>query len=328
MSAQPQGVSVPTQAQERRFPLVVHARRELADGVIGLTLTSPEDHDLPVWEAGAHIDLLLADDLVRQYSLCGDPTDRHAYQVAILREPKSRGGSSYLHDSVKPGVVIDVRGPRNHFELVDADDYLFIAGGIGVTPILAMIRTVEAAGRRWRLAYGGRSRSSMAFGDELPGNGTQVQILPQDEVGLLPLADLLSTVNDSTAVYCCGPEPLLNAVETECTRQSVAQLHVERFAPKPLTGDHPNTSFEVSLARSGQTLSIGPDESILDVIERSGVPIDSSCRDGTCATCEVGVLEGVPDHRDSVLSPAEQEACTTMMVCVSRCRGARLVLDL
>jgi ferredoxin-NADP reductase len=224
---------------------------------------------------------------------------------------------------------VRVRGPRNHFTLVDAPRYLFLAGGIGITPILPMVAAAEAAGADWRLVYGGRTRASMAFRDRLeerhPG---RVDVRPQDETGLLDLASLLDEPAEGTAVYCCGPEPLLAAVEERCAAWPAGALHLERFAPKAGADDGPREAFEVELAQSGTTLTVPADRSILEVVEEAGVGILSSCREGTCGTCETGVLEGVPDHRDSVLTSEEQAENDAMMICVSRSCSARLVLDL
>ncbi len=253
-------------------------------------------------------------------------------QVAVLREQDGRGGSAHVHDVLAEGDPVHVRGPRNHFPLAPAGRYVFIAGGIGITPILPMLAAAEAAGADWHLVYGGRTRSSMAFRDRLeklyPG---KVAVLPMDEVGLLDLPTILAAPGSDAAdvaVYCCGPEALLAAVEQECARWPHGALHVERFAPKAGVTDGPRASFEVELAQSGTTLTVPADRSILDVVEESGLQVLSSCQEGTCGTCETGVLDGVPDHRDSVLTDDEQAANDTMMICVSRSCSARLVLDL
>lgn len=302
---------------------VVLLRKEvLAEGVIRLTLGHPAGEPLPEWRPGAHVDLLLGPGLERQYSLCGDPADRSALQVAVLREPESRGGSRFVHEELAERGRLRIRGPRNHFTLVDAPRYLFIAGGIGITPILPMVAEVDARGVDWRLVYGGRTRASMAFLEELSSRfPDRVSVRPQDETGLLDLDGLLSGEAQDTAVYCCGPEPLLLAVEAR--RPGV---RVERFAPKEVTGV--NFVFEVELARSGMTLAVPPDKSILEVAEDAGIPALSSCQEGTCGTCETPVLEGLVDHRDSILTDEEQAENDTMMICVSRARGTKLVLDL
>lgn len=304
--------------------LVVERRESAADGVLALTLRHPLGEELPAWEPGAHIDVVLGPDLERQYSLCGDPADRSAWRVAVLREPDGRGGSAYVHGQLAEGNKVRVRGPRNHFALRPAPRYRFIAGGIGITPILPMLAAAEAAGAEWTLLYGGRTRDSMAFTEELGRYGDRVTIAPQDETGLLDLGSVLDDLPDGTLVYCCGPGPLLDAVEVGCP---AGALHVERFQPKAqVTGE--NTEFEVVLERSGRSLTVPADVSVLDTVKAAGVEVLYSCTEGTCGTCETDVLEGTPDHRDSVLTDEEREAGETMLICVSRCRGKRLVLDL
>lgn len=315
---------------EHELDLVLERKETVADGVVRLTLRHPEGRSLPAWEPGAHLDLVLAPELTRQYSLCGDPRDRSVLQVAVLREDAGRGGSRHVHDTLAEGQRVYVRGPRNHFPLVEAKRYLFIAGGIGITPILPMIDKVAgSSSSHWKLIYGGRSRSSMAFRDELetcyPG---QVEIHPQDERGLLDLPTLLAEPGGETAIYCCGPEALIGAVEQHCTNWPAGALHVERFAPTAGANDGPREAFEVELAQTGTVLEVPADRSILDVVEESGVPVLSSCQEGTCGTCETVVLSGKPDHRDSVLTDDEREAGDTLMICVSRSSSSRLVLDL
>ncbi|MEU0201010.1 MULTISPECIES: PDR/VanB family oxidoreductase [unclassified Streptomyces] len=304
--------------------LVVGRREPAADGVLALTLRHPLGEPLPAWEPGAHVDVLLGPGLERQYSLCGDPADRTSWRIAVLREPDGRGGSAHVHERVAEGDKIRVRGPRNNFRLEPAPRYRFVAGGIGITPILPMLAAAEAAGAEWTLLYGGRTRNSMAFGEELARYGDRVTIAPQDETGLLDLPSVLDDVPEDTLVYCCGPGPLLDAVEARCPS---GVLRVERFRPKEQeTGGA--TEFEVELARSGRTLTVTPDVSVLDAVRAAGVEVLYSCTEGTCGTCETDVLDGEPDHRDSVLTDEERAAGETMLICVSRCRGKRLVLDL
>ncbi|MFF4833564.1 PDR/VanB family oxidoreductase [Streptomyces sp. NPDC001315] len=304
--------------------LVVDRLEFAADGVLALTLRHPLGERLPGWEPGAHIDVVLGPDLERQYSLCGDPADRTAWRVAVLREPDGRGGSAHVHEQLGEGDKVRVRGPRNHFALRPAPRYRFIAGGIGITPILPMLAAAQAAGAEWSLLYGGRSRDSMAFTEELAGYGARVTIAPQDESGLLDLGPVLDALPDGTLVYCCGPGPLLDAVEERCPS---GVLNVERFQPKEgQTGE--DGEFEVELAQSGRTLTVAPGVSVLDTVRAAGVEVLFSCTEGTCGTCETDVLDGTPEHRDSVLTREEREAGETMMICVSRCRGKRLVLDL
>ncbi|USQ84460.1 PDR/VanB family oxidoreductase [Streptomyces phaeoluteigriseus] len=304
--------------------LVVDGIQPAADGVRALTLRHPLGEPLPAWEPGAHIDLLLGPGLERQYSLCGDPADRSVWRVAVLREPLGRGGSAHVHERLRPGDTVRVRGPRNHFALRPAPRYRFVAGGIGITPILPMLAAAEAAGAEWSLLYGGRSRASMAFTGELERYGDRVTLAPQDEAGLLDLDSVLDALPEGTLVYCCGPGPLLDAVEARCPSDA---LHVERFRAKERPGGE-DGGFEVELARSGRTLTVAPGVSVLDTVRAAGVEVLFSCAEGTCGTCETDVLDGTPDHRDSVLTDEEREAGETMMICVSRCRGKRLVLDL
>ncbi|MER8004562.1 PDR/VanB family oxidoreductase [Streptomyces sp. NPDC094149] len=304
--------------------LVVDSREFAADGVLALTVRHPLGEDLPGWEPGAHVDVVLGPGLERQYSLCGDPEDRTAWRIAVLREPAGRGGSAHVHEQLGVGDKVRVRGPRNHFRLESAPRYRFVAGGIGITPILPMLAAAEAAGAEWTLLYGGRTRDSMAFTEELARYGDRVTLAPQDEVGLLDLGSVLDGLPGDTLVYCCGPGPLLDAVEARCP---AGQLRVERFTPKVQEVGE-NGEFEVELAQSGRTVTVAPDVSVLDAVRGAGVEVLFSCTEGTCGTCETDVLEGTPDHRDSVLTDAERESGETMMICVSRCRGRRLVLDL
>ncbi|GHC50358.1 PDR/VanB family oxidoreductase [Streptomyces violaceochromogenes] len=304
--------------------LIVQRREFAAEGVLALTLRHPLGEPLPAWEPGAHVDVLLGPGLERQYSLCGDPADRSAWRIAVLREPAGRGGSAHVHEQLGEDAKVRVRGPRNNFRLEPAPRYRFVAGGIGITPILPMLAAAEAAGTEWTLLYGGRTRGSMAFGGELGRYGDRVTFAPEDETGLLDLPSVLDDVPEGTLVYCCGPGPLLDAVEARCPS---GVLRVERFQPKEQeTGD--DTAFEVELARSGRTLTVAPDVSVLDAVRAAGVEVLYSCTEGTCGTCETDVLDGEPDHRDSVLTDDERATGETMLICVSRCRGGRLVLDL
>jgi ferredoxin-NADP reductase len=312
---------------EREVECVVAHRADIADGVVALELRDAAGDDLPRWTPGAHVDLLLPEH-VRQYSLCGDPADRSRWRIAVLREPDGRGGSVYVHDELASGATVAVRGPRNHFRFDEAGGYVFIAGGIGITPILPMVAAAHARGARWRLLYGGRRRSTMAFVDELAAYGDAARLWPEDEQGLLDLDAALAEPVDGTLVYCCGPEALLAAVEERCTAWPPDSLRVERFAPRTPEADGEDAPFEIVLERSGVTLTVPPGVSILDVCQDAGISVMSSCEEGTCGTCETDVLEGMPAHRDSVLTASEREANQVMMLCVSRSRTPRLVLDL
>jgi ferredoxin-NADP reductase len=306
-----------------RLAVVVRAKETAAEGVVTLELAAADGALLPPWSPGAHVDVHLPGGLVRQYSLCGNPGDRSAYRIGVLREPDGRGGSMVLHEAVSVGLELSIDGPRNNFPLVDASSYLFIAGGIGITPILPMLTAVAEGQAPWRLVYGGRRRASMAFLSPLAEHGGQVEVRPQDETGLLELDAILDGLDAACAVYCCGPEPLIQAVEACCPP---GQLHVERFAARAVAGAE--TQFEVELAQSHRSVLVPGGTSVLHALEAAGLSVLSSCQEGTCGTCETGVLAGVPDHRDSVLTAAEQAVGDVMMICVSRARTPRLVLDL
>ena len=305
----------------------VAAKRQLSEGVIALELTPVGAEDAPAWEPGAHVDLHLPGEMIRQYSLCGDPADRDSLLVAVLREEQGRGGSRHLHDVTAVGDVLPVGGPRNNFALEPSPRYLFIGGGIGITPLVPMIAAARAAGAEWSLLYGGRSRASMAFLDQLAGD-PEVTLVPEDELGMLDLAAALGEVRAQTLIYCCGPEPLLHAVEAACAHWGEEALRLERFKARDDLPSDPGTAFEVVLDRSGISLTVQPGQSILDAVAAAGVAVPSSCQEGTCGTCETEVLEGEPEHRDSVLTPADRARNDCMMICISRARSERLVLDL
>ncbi|MFC0448814.1 PDR/VanB family oxidoreductase [Rhodococcus jostii] len=318
-----------TIANHERRQMQVAGKEVLADGVVRLTLVDHDGATAPAWTPGSHVDLILDDTITRQYSLCGDPGDTTSLTVAVLREADGRGGSIFVHDKLDTGDVVAVGGPRNHFALVDADSYLFVAGGIGITPLLPMVREVEAKGTSWQMLYGGRTRASMAFADELAETHPErVRIRPQDQHGHLDLGAALDEVEPGTVVYCCGPEPLLQAIESACRERPHVTLHVERFAPKEVPAGADDGAFEVQLDRTGKAVQVAADETILDAVLREGVDADFSCREGTCGTCEVAVLGGTPDHRDSVLSEDEQAENDAMMICVSRSCTPKLILDL
>ncbi|KAA1419359.1 cytochrome P450 [Nocardioides humilatus] len=312
---------------ESEVDLLVVARREVAEGIVELTLADPSGAELPSWTAGAHIDLMLAPSLTRQYSLCGSASD-DAWKVGVLLDPNSRGGSAHVHGKLTEGATVRVRGPRNHFPLVSSPRYQFIAGGIGITPILAMIEAAEARGAEWSLLYGGRSRASMAFLDRLESDD-RVTVWPQDEKGLLDLASVLGTPQPDTLVYCCGPGALLDAVEDGCAGWPEGSLHLERFAAKKIeASEDALDSFEVECSRSGVTVTVPEGTTIFDAVEKAGVDVLGSCMEGICGTCEADVVDGTPDHRDSILSKSERERGDTIMTCVSRSLSKKLVLDL
>lgn len=308
--------------------LTVRDRTVASDGVVTLTLARPDGARLPDWAPGAHIDLLLANGATRQYSLCGDRWDSHTYRVGVLREPGGRGGSAYVHDALMPGGRVGLGGPRNHFAMVPSPRYLFVAGGIGITPLLPMIGQAELVGADWSLLYGGRTRTSMAFLDELARYGDRVRVAPQDEEGLLDLDAALGEPREDTVVYCCGPAPLLDALARASAGWAPHRVRTERFTAAEQGPPQRAEPFEVELARTGTTVTVTPADTVLAAARRAGASTLSSCRQGTCGTCETAVLRGVPDHRDSILGDAERAAGDVMFPCVSRSAGDRLVLDL
>src|SRR3954452_17278441 len=325
-SAEPT-TAMATSYSEHVSELVVAERTVAADGVVSLVLQHPDGDELPDWTPGAHVDLLLDPELTRQYSLCGSPADRGRWRLGVLLDESGRGGSRYVHEQLEIGTRLPVRGPRNHFPLVAAERYLFVAGGIGITPILPMVAEAEASGAEWALFYGGRRRGSMAFTDELAAHGDRVVLRPEDEHGMLDLATILEP-QPGTAVYACGPEGLVPAVEQQCAAWPPGSLHVERFAAKPVAEDAATSTFEVVCQRSGITVTVPAHRSILEVVQEAGVNALSSCLEGVCGTCETPVVEGSPDHRDSLLSYEEKAAGDFMMICVSRSNSPQLVLDL
>lgn len=304
--------------------LQVVALRQESDCVLSVELADPDGRLLPAWEPGAHIDLGLPDH-IRQYSLIGDPEERRCYRIAVLREPDSSGGSRYVHTELRPGELVEVGGPRNNFPLIEANKYLMIAGGIGVTPLLPMIRRLHAEDADWRLLYGGRSRVSMAFLEGLTAYGDRVEIRPFDEEGHLDLDGALGSPIEGQAVYCCGPEALIAAVEERCTTWPSGTLHVERFAAGPRGDEADLKAFELVLARSGRRLVVPAGSSALDVLDAAGVSLPNACRDGVCGSCETPVLSGRPLHRDAL---TDSDRTDIVFPCVSRAHGPELVLDL
>jgi ferredoxin-NADP reductase len=308
--------------------LAVTGKELVAEGVATLTLARPDGGRLPDWTPGSHIDLVLPNGLTRQYSLCGDRWDAHSYRVGVLLETESRGGSSHVHEQLQPGHLVGVGGPRNNFPLVPSQRYVFVAGGIGITPLLPMVQQADLLGAEWQLLYLGRSRRSMAFLDELAPYGDRVVVHAKDALGPLDLAGFLGEPAEGARIYCCGPSRLLAAMETACAGLPPYTLRTERFVAEEQGAPARTAPFEVELARTGATVTVTPDMSVLEAIGSAGVEVLSSCRQGICGTCETGVLAGRPDHRDSLLDDDERAAGDCMYVCVSRALTDRLVLDL
>jgi ferredoxin-NADP reductase len=301
-----------------------------ADKVLFLTLVEPTGAALPPWEPGSHLDLSLPSGLSRQYSLCGDPHDAYAYTVAVLRVDDGRGGSLEIHNTDLVGKTLQVRGPINHFKLIDAPSYLLLAGGIGVTPIIAMARELHARGATWTMVYGARTANAMVFTEELSAQADRVTLSTDDVDGIPDFSALVAAQPPGTAVYCCGPEPMIRHIEDLCTASPSVTLHTERFAPSdtvatPSGGERP---FEIELSRRGVVLTVAPDENALDVVREVVRNHPYSCHEGTCGSCEVSVIGGEIDHRDDLLSDEERAANDVMMLCVSRAFSDRLIIDL
>jgi len=312
--------------------LVVVSAATVATDVISVELADPAGTPLPDWTAGAHVDLHLPSGLIRSYSLHGDRRNRGAYHVAVLNAVGGRGGSAEVHQLATAGAALRVSPPRNAFALEPARRYLFLAGGIGVTPLLAMAREAALGGTPWTFVYGAGSRHRMAFLDILSAlPGGRLQVIAQDEAGLPDLDAAFAPLPADAAAYCCGPAPMLDAAVTvgERTRPDIP-VRIERFtAPEDAAADtREETPFEVELARSRITVTVPPGVSILDAVRARIGTVMSSCEEGICSSCETAVLAGLPEHRDHVLTAKEQAANDYMMICVSRARTPRLVLDL
>ena len=315
-------------AVSSRAALRVEQKEWIAEGVCWLRLADSRGARLPDWAPGAHIDVGLADGQVRQYSLCGDRWDPMAYEIAVNLESDSRGGSVYIHRHLNVGDQVEVGGPRNNFMLAPAEHYLFVAGGIGITPLLPMIEQATMMGIPWRLLYGSRQRARMAFLDRLRTHSGRVTVASRDSGTRLDLAAAVHAAPSGTKVYCCGPASMLEEIERLCTDLPPGSLRRERFVAREQIAPVRSQPYELELARSGRTLTIGPGESILDAVHAAGVPLLASCRQGLCGTCETAVLCGVPDHRDSILSDPERQRNDLFFPCVSRSSSDRLVIDL
>lgn len=302
----------------------------VADGVRRLTFRRVDGEAFPAWDPGAHVDVVMPEH-VRQYSVCSSRSERDTLAVSVLHTPNSRGGSQWVHEGLREGDTITISRPRNNFPLVDSRRYMFLAGGIGITPILPMIEAAEAAGREWSLVYGGRSRSSMAYLDELVERyGDRIHAFPEDETGRIDLERFMGIPRAKMLVYACGPEPLLAALEDWARGWPPGVLHTERFVASALDSGAATEPFEVELMRTGTTVTVQPDQTVLEALEDVGVRVLSSCRAGVCGTCETDIVSGEVDHRDAVLSAEDKADHRSMMVCVSRAAATcpKLQLDL
>lgn len=317
----------PVLAVDRDLRLVVREVHAEAKDVVSLWLTRPGGSgQLPAWHPGAHLDVVAPSGKVRQYSLCGDPSDRFGYRIAVRRIADGLGGSREMHE-LRPGAELVVRGPRSAFPLIRAPRYLFVAGGIGITPILPMLRAVAASGADWRFVYLGRDRDSMPFLGEISRlDQARVTIRTDVEHGGPPTgAELLGHAPDGATGYLCGPPPVVTALRAamDSADPVLVALHTERFSAPPVLGGRP---FVVELARSRRRLAVPSDRSVLDVVAEAVPTVAYSCRQGFCGTCRTPVLSGDVEHHDRALTESERGG--EMTICVSRAKGDQLVLDL
>jgi ferredoxin-NADP reductase len=307
-----------------------------AEGVLSLRLSRIEGNKpLPAWDPGAHIDVYVPDGTTRQYSLCGDPRDLSSWQIAVLREPQGRGGSAFIHDALRVGDRLLVTRPKQSFALEDAPYHALVAGGVGITPIMAFAEHLDREGRPFRLVYGGRTEASMAFRERLGALGDRVTFLAEDRDGRPDLDEVVKQLPDGGLIYTCGPLALLRAVQSAAEAGHGADQDLVRFELFSRTGVEPKESalpdgdsYELVLAKSGHTLRMKPDANILETVLALGIEVENDCRDGICGSCVTPVLSGTVDHQDLVLTRKEQAAMDKMMICCSKPACERLELDL
>jgi ferredoxin-NADP reductase len=313
----------------------VHTLKFEAQDILSLELRPLTGEVFPPFEAGSHIDLHLPHGIVRSYSLLNDSRERHRYVVAVLKDKSSRGGSRAVHEDLRIAMPLQISEPRNNFKLIEtAEHSVLVAGGIGITPILSMAQRLHQLGCSFEVIYCARSRRSAAYVADIEALAAQVSWHFDDEQGgppdlqaLLAARPGVGAVN--THYYACGPAVMLDAFERSCRDLGYAHAHIERFqAVEVAAASDAQQSYTVELKRSGQTLTVMPNQSLLATLQAAGIYCNTSCEEGICGSCETQVLEGIPDHRDSVLSPAEQATHKMMMVCVSGCKSSHLVLDL
>lgn len=306
--------------------------RDVAIGIRLITLEPIDGVALPVVIPGAHIDVALPAGMIRQYSVLDPPGTSARYTIAVARDAEGRGGSIYLHDSIVPGEALAISAPRCLFPLIDDDgDVVLIAGGIGITPLWSMIQRLEQSGRAWNLHYAARSRSHAALIDEIEAaamrsRGRVQTYFNLDGDPLMDLPTIIGAVTEDTHFYACGPAGLLEAYRRAAAERSAAHVHWEQFvAAAPAARDG---GYVIELAKSGKTVTVAPGQSILEALSAAGLRVNYSCREGVCGACETGVIAGIPDHRDAILTEDERAEGRTMMICCSGSCSERLVLDL
>jgi ferredoxin-NADP reductase len=302
--------------------------RYAARGIHLYEFRRPEEGaPLPAFTPGAHVDLHLANGLVRQYSLVNPPEEGEHYVVGVKRDPASRGGSVFVHDELRVGMELQVGVPRNNFELHAGNaPAVLIAGGIGITPIACMVDRLRSDGRSWALHYSVRERPEAAFLKELGGERTRLHVDAESGGALLDIPAIVAAAPADAHLYCCGPGPMLDAFEAAAKERPPACVHVERFAP--VAPSATGGGYTVRLAASRRSIAVRPGQTILEAVRDAGVEVQASCEQGICGTCETRVLGGTPDHRDSLLSAEEKKSNRVMMICCSGSLGDELVLDL
>jgi len=310
----------------------VTARVLEALDIASFELASADGTPLPPFSAGAHIDVETGAGLVRQYSLCNDPIERHRYLIAVLRDPNSRGGSQSMHDRIRPGDLLRISAPKNHFALVPATRYLLLAGGIGITPILCMAERLAQAGAQFSMHYCARSSERAAFAERLRGStfADRVQFHFDDMPGgRLNIGAALSDASPETHLYVCGPGGFIDAATGAATAAGWPgeRVHVEHFGVA-VQNTGADQAFEIRIASTGQHLLVPAHKSALAVLIEHGIEVPVSCEQGVCGTCVKRVLDGLPEHRDHYLTDEERAANHQFTPCCSRARTARLVLDL
>jgi vanillate O-demethylase ferredoxin subunit len=314
------------------FDVRVHRMEWAAEGILSVEFRRPDGAPLPGFTAGSHIDLHLPNALVRNYSLLNDSAETRRYVVAVGLDAASRGGSAHVHNEMRVGQLLRISAPRNNFPLVeDAPLVALIAGGIGVTPLVCMARRLSSLGRPYEFHLAARSRTRAAFVEDIEALGRPVHAHFDDEHGGAPLdiAAIVAAAPAGAHFYCCGPAPMLAAFEAATAGLPEDHVHVEYFkAKEPSAGGLPPGAFRLVLAKSGATIDVPADKSILEALLEAGFDAEYSCQDGVCGTCETRIVAGVADHRDSLLSKSERASNKTMMICVSRCAGDSLTLDL
>ena len=311
------------------IPVRVNRREEIAQDILLFELVATDGGDLPPFIAGAHIDLFLADDMVRQYSLLNAPSHRSSYVIAVAREANGRGGSAHLHDHVYPDTVLEIGVPRCHFPLrEDAPYSVLIAGGIGVTPIWCMAQQLSEIGGARELHYAARTRRHAALLDDiLSAEAVRTRTYFNLEGDAeMDLPAIVAAAPPGSHFYCCGPAPMIEAFKRACSSLPAEQVHFEQFTAAAEAASE--GGFTIELARTKRCIDVASGETILEALARSGISMAYSCREGVCGSCETAVLAGKPDHRDAILTEAERAEGRTMMICCSGSLSERLVLDL